>query len=178
MEASVAYLLKISRWLQRCTGLPPDDADDIVQEAFVRCFAYLHQRYPSETPDRLAGRITSRFICKVAYALWVDRLREQEREQYLRQYAVVHIEPSQSEADWLDYQAAMEVVEHLDPFWQKVLWWRVEGYCWQEIAQWTGKPVGTLASGLERSIDKACADLGCARQKSRPTCKKRCVRTE
>ncbi|MCS7310087.1 MAG: hypothetical protein NZ741_07685, partial [Armatimonadetes bacterium] len=65
-----------------------------------------------------------------------------------------------SEADWIDYQAAREVWEHLEPFWQKVLHWRLEGCCWQEISQWMDKPVGTLASGLERALDKACADLG------------------
>jgi len=176
MDVNGTSLLNLLRWFQWQTGLPPDDAADLVQEAVVCCLSRLRQQYPDDPPEQLAARMTQALFRKVARDLWVDYLRacDVEREALCQYAATMHAQHL-TEAEWTDYQAALEVLERMEPLWQEVLRQRVEGYSWEEIAQVTGKPVSTLACGLERALEKACAGLNYAREKPRQRCKKPAV---
>ncbi len=109
--------------------------------------------------DALIGRVLK---CHVA-----DFFRDRKRELQLFQEYIADCQLCLPDEDeWWTFQAACEVLEHLPECWQKVVRWRVEGYSWEEIAAWIGKPIGTLATDLERAVNKACEDLGYLRKKN------------
>jgi len=155
-------------WLRRltATGITKDDAEDLLQDALVGVCEYLYCLHPEITPEIMQDLMTDAFIGRVLKCRVADFFRISKREQQLLQeYIAEYHLRSPDEDEWWTFQAAYEVLIHLPEFWQKVVLWRCEGHSWQEIAAWTHKPIGTLAPGLERAINKACEDLGYHRRK-------------
>ena len=156
-----------AKWLKRlmAIGISHDDAEDLLLDALVEAFEYLHRQYP-EAPETIPSLMTDALIGRILKCRVADLFRDRKRElQLFEEYIADCQLRLPDEDEWWTFQAACEVLEHLPECWQEVVRWRVEGYSWEEIAVWTGKPIGTLAPGLERAISKACEDLGYLRKK-------------
>jgi DNA-directed RNA polymerase specialized sigma24 family protein len=153
-------------WLRRleASGIGSDDAEDLVQDALLQAFEYLQRQHPDDSPEALESRITDALICCILRRRMVDLHRAKRRELRLFEYLAEHLFLSPDAHERWEIQAAHEVLESLPEFWQAVARWRAEGYSWRQIATETGKPIGTLAVGLERAVVAACARLGYVRR--------------
>ena len=143
-----------------------EDAEDLLQDALVEAFDYLLRQHPEASPETIQSLMTDALIGRILKCRIADLFQANKREQqFLQEYLADCQLQAPDEAEWWTFQAACEVLEHLPECWQAVVRWRVQGYSWEEIAGWTGKPVGTLASGLERAIEVVCKELGYLRKK-------------
>ncbi len=157
------------RWLKRlkAIGISDDDAEDILQDALVKAFDYLRRQHPDADSEAIERLLTDAFLKQVIKCRVIDFSQAKNRElKFLHEYIANCQLQSPDEDDWWTLQAAYEVLNCLPECWQKVVQWRAQGYSWQEIATLTGKPIGTLAAGLERAIDVACENLSYSRKKN------------
>jgi DNA-directed RNA polymerase specialized sigma24 family protein len=161
---------KRAKWLKKlmALGVSNDDAEDLLQNALVEAFVYLQHLHPEAAPITIESLMTDALIGRILKCRVADFFRDKKREQQLLQeyIAECHLHLPDEDA-WWTFQSASEVLEHLPECWRAVVRWRVEGYSWEEIASWIGKPIGTLAPSLERALNKACKDLGYPRKKKK-----------
>ena len=136
----------------------PADADDLVQETYVKAFASFHQFR--------VGTNLKAWMYRILTNTYINSYRKRQR-QPLQQ-------PTQELEDWQQAAAAahtgagmksaeMEALEHLpdsdvkdalallpDDFRYAVYLADVEGFAYKEIAEIMGTPIGTVMSRLHR----------------------------
>jgi RNA polymerase sigma-70 factor (ECF subfamily) len=147
----------LARWLVR-NG---EDADDVVQEAYLRAFQYADG---FRGGDPRAWLLT--IVRNTAYR-WLGKTRAYERaDQFDEQIHTSGVEPSNPE-ELLLQNADGRLVERalgvLPVRFREILVLReLDGLSYKEIAEVMGVPMGTVMSTLSRARDRfrdAAADL-------------------
>lgn len=132
----------------RLTG-NPDDAADLAQDVYVRVFRNLH-RYE---PGTFAG-----WLYRITKNLFLDRVRRQQR---LRMEALpdgdwnapVSTEPGPAdivERATLEARLEQGLAQLSEDFRLAVVYCDVVGLTYEEIAETTGWPIGTVRSRIHR----------------------------
>lgn len=128
-----------------------EEAEDLAQEAIVRAY---------EAWDRFDGSNFKAWILRIVTNLYINRYRQRQRGPQLSSLEDEGVsEPVASESDVPDRQVFHELVtaeveEALakvpDDFRLAVILSDIEGLSYQEIADATGVPIGTVRSRLAR----------------------------
>ena len=138
----------LARWLTR-NG---DDAEDVVQEAFVRALRFFGGFHGG---NARAWLLT---IVRNACYDWLRRNRPAEAHDELDEEVHVASEPSPTAEDLLveevDRVRLQRALEELPPAFREVLILReFEGLSYKEIAEVAGVKMGTVMSRLARARD-------------------------
>ena len=135
-------------------GLPPETAEDVCQECFVRLFLALEGRQQIERPRA--------WLFKVAYNLALNQFKVSHREQ---RHFVPWIDnlpdeehdlqpnPEQASLDRERHLRLRQALEMLSPQQRQCLFLRCEGLRYREIAEVLGISVGTVSEFLRRAIN-------------------------
>jgi RNA polymerase sigma-70 factor (ECF subfamily) len=144
----------LARWLTR-NG---DDAEDVVQEAFVRALRFFDGFHGG---NARAWLLT---IVRNACYDWLRRNRSAEAHDELDEEVHGASEPSPTAEDLLveqvDRVRLQRALEALPPAWREVLILReFEGLSYKEIAEVAGVKMGTVMSRLARARDALLRQL-------------------
>jgi RNA polymerase sigma factor (sigma-70 family) len=154
LHLDAAY--NLARWLTH-NDL---DAEDVVQEAYLRAFTY----FPSfRGGDGKAWLLT---IVRNTYYNWLKQNRVHEpMASFDEEFHGVRPEPPSQETLVLEQQRESILREALDDLpvqYREVLVLReMEGLSYQEIANMVGVPIGTVMSRLSRARRRLQQDLLC-----------------
>src|SRR6266480_1774060 len=132
----------------------PDQAQDLVQEAYLRALRYQHSYQ--------AGTNMKAWLFAIMRNLFWDRFKGSRKDDVSLDdvgefvlYEKLRDEGARPEADVLDKIAASEVVSAVDqlpPLHREVvLLVDVEGFSYKDAAQTLGVPIGTVMSRLHRA---------------------------
>lgn len=133
---------QVYRLLLRMTG-NADDAFDLSQDTFVRVFSSL-----------------DRFDARASLGTWIYQIALNEGRQFLRRQRLqraklAEMEPSKEPASQRASDIRLDVAEALDRLPEEertlVVLRYFEQLSYDQIAEATGKPAGTVASGLNRA---------------------------
>ena len=146
----------LARWLVR----DPVDAEDVLQEAYVRAFRH----FDTFRGERARGWLLS----IVRNACWSFLSRRGEAEEPFDEErdtaAVVPLQLAEPEAQLVRGEQArriQEEVQALRPDFRETFILReLEGLSYKEIAEVTGAPIGTVMSRLSRARRELQARLG------------------
>src|SRR6202162_5490900 len=152
-EEALTHLDTLYRGALRLTR-DPDQAQDLVQEAYLRALRYQHSYQP--------GTNMKAWLFAIMRNLFWDRFKGSRKEDVSLDdvgefvlYDKLRDEGAKPEADVLDKLAASEVVaavEKLPPLHREVvLLLDVEGFSYKAAAQTLGVPIGTVMSRLHRA---------------------------
>lgn len=159
-EEAISYIDALYRTALRMTGNPAD-AEDLVQETYLRAFRAIDQFKP--------GTNLRAWLFKIQTNAFINEYRKRTRrprntplddveEYYLYSHLVesgVQPSPSITEDEILAQIDDAEVFQALDElpenFRQVVLLADVEGFAYREIAEILDVPVGTVMSRLHRA---------------------------
>jgi RNA polymerase sigma-70 factor, ECF subfamily len=159
-DEAISYIDSLYRTALRMTGNPAD-AEDLVQETYLRAFRSIEQFKPGTNLRAWLFKIqTNSFINE--YRKRVRRPRntslDDVEEYYLYNHLVesgVQPSPSVTEDEILAQIDDAEVFQALDElqenYRQVVLLADVEGFAYREIAEILDIPVGTVMSRLHRA---------------------------
>src|SRR4051794_4614505 len=138
----------LARWLVRNA----DDADDIVQEAYLRAFRYF---------DGFHGGDARAWLLKIVRNTAYQWLRKNRSRQPATEFdEEIHSEPGASDPEVLllqeaDSRLVAEAISALPDRFREVLVLReLEGLSYKEIADVVGLPIGTVMSSLSRARDR------------------------
>lgn len=147
---SAAY--SVARYLTRNAS----DADDVVQEAFLRALKYFGGFRGEGTSQSRAWLLT--IVRNVAYT-WQRRLRADasttEFDETVHSEAITDEHPGSvlSRSDARETLAA--ALDHLPPAFREVIVLReIEGLSYKEISDVVDVPVGTIMSRLSRARER------------------------
>jgi RNA polymerase sigma-70 factor (ECF subfamily) len=155
-EAAVAENIDaLYRGALRMTG-KPEEAEDLVQETFLRAYRFQHQFQP--------GTNFKAWLFKIQTNLFRSRYRKQynspqslddTEEFYLYQHLGPDTpkgdDPAGDVLDKLGVEEVRRAIEDLPPAYREaVLLTDVEGFSYKETAEILGVPVGTVMSRLHR----------------------------
>src|SRR5213595_1920660 len=144
-EEALTHLDTLYRGALRLTHAP-DQAQDLVQEAYLRALRYQHS-YQAGT------NMKARLFAIMRNLFW-DRFKGVRKED-VSLYDKLRDEGARPESDVLDKIAASEVVAAvvtLPPLHREVvLLVDVEGFSYKDAAQTLGVPIGTVMSRLHRA---------------------------
>ena len=152
-EEALTHLDTLYRGALRLTH-DPDQAQDLVQEAYLRALRYQHSYQ--------AGTNMKAWLFAIMRNLFWDRFKGSRKEDVSLDdvgdfvlYDKLKDEGAKPEADVLDKIAATEVVAAVDklpPLHREVvLLVDVEGFSYKDAAETLGVPIGTVMSTLARS---------------------------
>ena len=133
------------------TGSPPADAEDILQEAFIRLFRLLLAGEHVEKPRN--------WLLRVCNNLRIDEARRESRNREIRRTvpdATTDIR-SNPEARILADERMDRVrtaIGQLNARQREFLWLRAEGIKLREIAELYGVSIQSVAESCARAIDK------------------------
>ncbi len=158
-----AFMELVDRWelsLRRfflLQGANPEEAEDFIQETFLRIFKF-RDRYQSQNYSFRA------FIFRVGRNVWIDTLRSKGRKEKVQSYAVLleneplSQDPTSTTAEIFDAQAALIEL----PFRLRavVVLNIYEGLQYSEISQVLGIPVGTVKSRMFHALKILRGRLG------------------
>jgi RNA polymerase sigma-70 factor, ECF subfamily len=152
------YRLPTYRYLI-CTHVAPEDADEIIQETFLRLYKHLHG---GERIENYRG-----WIFRVAHNLAVNELKSRK-----------YISATSAE-EWVDLvESRMDLtpgpeelvlfkekmmrlrttILKLSPQQQQCLHLRTEGFRYREIAEILGVEIPTVAESLRRAIERLTSE--------------------
>src|SRR5947209_12553933 len=152
-EEALTHLDTLYRGALRLTH-DPDQAQDLVQEAYLRALRYQHSYQ--------AGTNMKAWLFAIMRNLFWDRFKGSRKEDVSLDdvgdfvlYDKLKDEGAKPEADVLDKIAATEVVAAVDklpPLHREVvLLVDVEGFSYKDAAETLGVPIGTVMSRLHRA---------------------------
>ena len=152
-EEALTHLDTLYRGALRLT-CDPDQAQDLVQEAYLRALRYQHSYQ--------AGTNMKAWLFAIMRNLFWDRFKGSRKDDVSLDdvgdfvlYEKLKDEGARPEADVLDRIAASEVVaavEKLPPLHREVvLLVDVEGFSYKDAAEALGVPIGTVMSRLHRA---------------------------
>jgi RNA polymerase sigma-70 factor (ECF subfamily) len=121
----------------------PDDAEDVVQEVFLRLFV---------TPARFDGKSAySTWLFRVMVNSSINSLRAARRRARLRSEGEAPLTPEQLTVGREMKRRFQDALRLVGERHQQVLWLReMRGMSYPEIAQLLGIPEGTVKSALNR----------------------------
>jgi RNA polymerase sigma factor (sigma-70 family) len=136
----------LARWLMR----NPEDAEDIVQESYLRAYKFFGSFHEGTNPRAWLLRIV-RNTCYTALA----KSKRTRREVPLEEEAHEIPDASPLPPVTLSKEATVEVVRaaiaELDTqFRETIVLRELEGLSYREISEVTGAPIGTVMSRLSR----------------------------
>lgn len=139
----------LARWLTR----NDQDAADVVQESYLRAFRFIEDLKGADTKPWLL-----QIVRNTAYS-WLRKHRVQQAQVPIEEEDLASSDPSPSPKDRVLQQGEQELVrstlEALAPEYREVLILReLEELSYQEIADISGVPVGTVMSRLSRGRAK------------------------
>jgi RNA polymerase sigma-70 factor (ECF subfamily) len=130
----------------------PADAEDATQEIFLELWKSAQRYDPAIGSEAV-------FISTIARRRMIDRLRAKERRPSMEELSERHhdsiADPAADDVGLLAADAAIasRAVAELDPGQQEVLIMGVvEGMTHSEIAEVTGKPLGTVKTQIRRGL--------------------------
>jgi RNA polymerase sigma-70 factor (ECF subfamily) len=152
-EEALTHLDTLYRGALRLTR-DPDQAQDLVQEAYLRALRYQHSYQP--------GTNMKAWLFAIMRNLFWDRFKGTRKDNVSLDdtgdfvlYEKLKDEGAKPESDVLDKMAATEVVaavEKLPPLHREVvLLVDVEGFSYKDAADTLGVPIGTVMSRLHRA---------------------------
>ena len=152
-EEALTHLDTLYRGALRLTR-DPDQAQDLVQEAYLRALRYQHSYQP--------GTNMKAWLFAIMRNLFWDRFKGTRKDNVSLDdtgdfvlYEKLKDDGAKPEADVLDKMAATEVVaavEKLPPLHREVvLLVDVEGFSYKDAADTLGVPIGTVMSRLHRA---------------------------
>ncbi len=172
-DEAISYIDSLYRTALRMTGNPAD-AEDLVQETYLRAFRSIAQFKPGTNLRAWLFKIqTNSFINE--YRKRVRRPRNQSLDDVEEYYLYSHlvesgVQPSSSitedqilaQIDDADVFRALDDLQ--DNYRQVVLLADVEGFAYREIAEILDIPVGTVMSRLHRARKRLREQLMSIRQ--------------
>jgi len=150
---SAAY--NLARWLTRNTA----DADDVVQEAYLRAFRF------SENYQGGDSRAWLLKIVRNTCYTWLKKNRPREIIYELEEEAheALTADPATILEESIDRSVVKKLLDGLPvPYREIVVMRDIEGLSYKEIAAVTELPLGTVMSRLSRARKRLQADAGVA----------------
>jgi RNA polymerase sigma factor (sigma-70 family) len=132
----------IHRYIRHC--LDADAAEDLAAETFVRAFA-ARQRYRASTPDARA------WLFSIATNLVRDEVRRRGRADALGQRLSFQRPPEETARGLPDPELYGALMALRDPEREVLVLFAWAELSYEEIAEATGAPVGTVRSRLSRA---------------------------
>jgi RNA polymerase sigma-70 factor (ECF subfamily) len=153
LHLDAAY--NLARWLTR-NDL---DAEDVVQEAYLRAFTYLRS---FQGGDGKAWLLT---IVRNTYYSWLKHNRVHEpMVSFDEEFHGVRPETTSQETTVLDHERERILKQAMDDLpaqYREVLVLReIEGLSYQEVANTVGVPIGTVMSRISRARKRLHQRLG------------------
>jgi len=147
----------LARWLTR----DPADADDVVQESFMRAFRFSAGFQGGDSRSWLL-----KIVRNTCYT-WLRKNRSRETSYELdeEQHEAVSGDPEAILQENIDRQFLRKLLEGLPPEFREVIVLRdIEGLSYKEISSVTELPLGTVMSRLARARKRLQADAARATQ--------------
>jgi len=141
----------LARWLTR----NDHDAEDVVQEAFLRAFRFFDGFHGG---DSKAWLLT---IVRNACHTWMQQNRKLTLDEDMGEYEAAEPSPETVVIENVDREALRRAIEELPPeFREAIVLRELEGLSYKEIGAVTGVPVGTVMSRLARARGRLAKALG------------------
>ena len=148
MEQLLSHLnaaYNLARWLTR----NDTDAEDVVQEAYLRAFKHLRSFNGSD------GRPWLLAIVRNTFYTWLQQARAAERQIPFDEEIHIsedHLNPEALLLQKANNQLVRQAIEELPAEFREVIVLReLEGFSYKQIADVTEIPVGTVMSRLARA---------------------------
>lgn len=152
------YEKRLLTYIKRLANLKADEAEDILQETFIKIFYNLND-----------------FDAKLKFSSWAYRITHNTTIDFLRQKKAKYF-ISLTEVEWqniksqidlqeaiyqkLDSQAIKALINNLEQKYQDVLVLKfLEDYSYEEISDILQKPMGTIAALINRAKKKLKQEL-------------------
>jgi RNA polymerase sigma factor (sigma-70 family) len=132
----------LARWLTR----NDHDAEDVVQEAFMRAFRFFEG---FQGGDSKAWLLT---IVRNSCHTWMQQNRKLLLEENIGEHEATEPSPEAAVIENVDREALRRAIEELPAeFREAIVLRELEGLSYKEIGAVTGVPVGTVMSRLARA---------------------------
>lgn len=137
----------LARWLTRS----PEDADDVVQEAFLRALTFF-----DSFQGGIDGRAWLLSIVRNTCYTWLKKKNgfeaTTEFDENLHSPFADSADAEASQIRRADWEIVKQAIEKLPPEYREVLILReMEGLSYKEVARITSLPIGTVMSRLSRA---------------------------
>ncbi len=148
------FRVPIYRYLV-CTHIAPEDADEIIQETFLRLYLQLHG---GTRIENLKG-----WMFRVAHNLGLNGIKSRKHltpttAEEWSDLVESRSDPSPGPEELLIFKEKMArlyvTISKLSPQQQQCLHLRTEGFRYREIAEILGVTISTVAESLRRAIEK------------------------
>jgi RNA polymerase sigma-70 factor (ECF subfamily) len=140
----------LARWLMR----NPHDAEEMVQEAYLRAFKFFSGFREGTNPRAWLLRIV-RNTCYTALASYERRMQEVPLEEEASRIPDSSPLPSAVLSRTATMQAVRAAIDTLDPdFREAIVLREMEGLSYKEISEISDVPIGTVMSRLSRARDQ------------------------
>jgi RNA polymerase sigma factor (sigma-70 family) len=141
----------LARWLTR----NDHDAEDVVQEAFMRAFRFFESFHGGDSRAWLLA------IVRNACHTWLQQNRKLTLEENMAQLEAADPSPEAVVIENVDRAALRRAIEELPPdFREAIVLRELEGLSYKEIGAVAGVPVGTVMSRLARARGRLAKALG------------------
>jgi RNA polymerase sigma-70 factor (ECF subfamily) len=136
----------LARWLMR----NPQDAEDMVQESYLRAFKFFNSFREGTNPKAWLLRIV-RNTCYTALAGGEKKRREVPLEEEANEIPDASPSPLATLSKQATVEAVRAAIAELDvDFRETIVLRELEGLSYKEISEVTGVPIGTVMSRLSR----------------------------
>jgi RNA polymerase sigma-70 factor, ECF subfamily len=138
-----------------CRNASPGDADDIIQETFLRLYRHLNA---GGREDNLRG-----WVFRVAHNISISELKRRKHllpiaPEELAEFEVSHADPAPGPEELLIRREEMarvhDAISTLSEQQKQCLYLRAEGFRYREIAEILEVTISTVAESLRRAIKK------------------------
>ena len=141
----------LARWLTR----NDHDAEDVVQEAFLRAFRFFEGFQGGD------GRSWLLAIVRNTCHTWMQRNRTLTLAAEFEEAEAVEPSPEALVMESIDRESLRRAIEELPAeFREAIVLREMEGFSYKEIGTITGVPVGTVMSRLARARSRLMAAFG------------------
>lgn len=138
----------LARWLTR----NPQDAEDVVQEAYLRAFTYFDGFHGED------GRAWLLTIVRTTCYTWLRKNRPAGRDEFEEERHGVPADSGAVESARIDSMEGERIEEAMRDlpaeFREAIVLREMEGLSYKQISSMTGVPVGTVMSRLARARER------------------------